>query len=302
MDPPKPLEGQEMREPNAASDELDIAEQGRVPGTGDSANEGQALRKRNVEKEQESANQRQEEQQCKQRVDRKRAAEQRVFNDVQARLVVYDERESLLAKKYRDVEKERKGREERERKDRREGNRPAQQPQPEAAAGPHPEDVLFKEVKNLVFIDRSPVLKKALEDWARKEALLTSRVERKSLRVEGLKNEVYQLIGFFSVFQGVVLTAVSQANLLHCNNKWSPILLSLLASVVTIAAITQKLYQISHLQETIHTEKQALEVCITSLATVFLKHVHRYTGRPGGRFPRVNFLACEPTLPLHQLS
>jgi hypothetical protein len=119
----------------------------------------------------------------------------------------------------------------------------------------------YEEIKNLLEIQKSPnpIYAKALE-WSKKETLFTSRVERKKKKVANLKNEVYQLIGFFSVFQGVLLTAVSQSSLLHCNNWWSPILLSVVASVVTISGVVQKLMQIKAFQKTIHSEEQPLKV------------------------------------------
>jgi hypothetical protein len=74
--------------------------------------------------------------------------------------------------------------------------------------------------------------------------------------VASLKNEVYQLIGFFSVFQGVVLTAVSQSSLLYCHNKWSPIALSVLASVISTFGVIQKLNQINDLQRNVDQEER----------------------------------------------
>jgi hypothetical protein len=120
----------------------------------------------------------------------------------------------------------------------------------------------YEEIKNLLEIQKSPnpIYAKALEEWSKKETLFTSRVERKKKKVANLKNEIYQLIGFFSVFQGVLLTAVSQSSLLHCNNWWSPILLSVVASVVTISGVVQKLMQIKAFQKTIHSEEQPLKV------------------------------------------
>jgi hypothetical protein len=121
----------------------------------------------------------------------------------------------------------------------------------------------YEEIKNLLEIQKSPnpIYAKALEEWSKKETLFTSRVERKKKKVANLKNEIYQLIGFFSVFQGVLLTAVSQSSLLHCNNLWSPILLSVVASVVTIFGVVQKLRHIEGFQETIHSEEQSMKVC-----------------------------------------
>ncbi|KAG0555008.1 hypothetical protein KC19_12G136500 [Ceratodon purpureus] len=115
----------------------------------------------------------------------------------------------------------------------------------------------YEEIKRLLDIEKHPIYAKALGEWSRKESLFTSRVERKKTKVDNLKNEIYQLIGFFSVFQGVLLTAVSQSNLLHCNNWWSPIILSVVASVVTIFGVVQKLMQIQSFQKTIHSEEQS---------------------------------------------
>lgn len=118
----------------------------------------------------------------------------------------------------------------------------------------------YEEIKNLLWIENHPVHKRALEEWERKINLFTARVERKKKQSGDLRNEIYNLVGFFSVFQGVLLTAVSQSNLLHCNNAWSPISLSTLASVVTIAGVWQKFRVIEDLEKTIYKEGRALKV------------------------------------------
>jgi hypothetical protein len=119
----------------------------------------------------------------------------------------------------------------------------------------------YKEIENLLMIEKHPVYAKALQEWSRKESLFTSRVERKKSKVADLKNEIYQLIGFFSVFQGVLLTAVSQSSLLHCKNAWSPIVLSVVASIITIFGVVQKLRKINAFLKTIDSEEQSLKVC-----------------------------------------
>lgn len=120
----------------------------------------------------------------------------------------------------------------------------------------------YEEIKNLLWIESHPVHKRALEEWERKTKLFTARVERKKKQSGDLRNEIYNLVGFFSVFQGVLLTAVSQSNLLHCNNSWSPLSLSTLASVVTIAGVWQKFRVIEDLEKTIYKENRALKVCM----------------------------------------
>ncbi|KAG0621489.1 hypothetical protein M758_3G024300 [Ceratodon purpureus] len=187
-----------------------------------------------------------------------------VFADIESELAEYDERECLLANAYREEEQRRR---ERERVQTQAGGvNLASFPNGLGAGGVDSDEeaagelsYCYNEIKNLVLIEKSLIHKKALEEWTRKENLFTARVERKTKKVDSLKNEVYSLLGFFSVFQGVLLTAVSQSNLLHCNNLWSPVVLSVLASVVTIAAIAQKLYQISSLLRTISSEEQAVK-------------------------------------------
>ncbi len=67
------------------------------------------------------------------------------------------------------------------------------------------------------------------------------RIETKTTRTNNAKNDLYQWIGFFSVFQGVVLTAVAQSSTLGCQQSWAPASLSLIASVVTIVSVHFKL-------------------------------------------------------------
>jgi len=120
-----------------------------------------------------------------------------------------------------------------------------------------------KQVKNLIWIDKSKRHKKALEFWTRQDNLCTRRVDSKRTQSLAVKNEVYQLIGFYSVFQGVLLTAVSQSNLLHCNNQWSAHSLSGLASVVVFVGICQKFWTVWELERTIESEKASRQVYVT---------------------------------------
>lgn len=112
------------------------------------------------------------------------------------------------------------------------------------------------EIDSLLWIKRAgnEKLKQALETWQSKDHLLASRVDKKRKQSNALINEIYQLIGFYSVFQGVLLTAVSQSNLLLCHNWWTAFFLSLLASLVTIAGVIQKYHSILALELTINTE------------------------------------------------
>jgi hypothetical protein len=54
---------------------------------------------------------------------------------------------------------------------------------------------------------------------------------------------LYQFIAIYSVFQGVILTTVALSNALSCNTSWAPGLLSLFASVITLAGVYFKLVE-----------------------------------------------------------
>jgi hypothetical protein len=129
------------------------------------------------------------------------------------------------------------------------------------------------EIRNIIWIKMGPkglkgvdgnkkhvLYRVALEHWEAKDKLFTTRVEKKTKQSLSVRNEIYQLIGFYSVFQGVLLTAVAQSNLLHCNNWWSVFTLSALASFVTVFGVKQKFDTILALEKTIGTEEISRKV------------------------------------------
>ncbi|CAK9202549.1 unnamed protein product [Sphagnum troendelagicum] len=59
--------------------------------------------------------------------------------------------------------------------------------------------------------------------------------------MRSLKNEIYQVIGFFSAFQGLLITAAAQSNLLRCNNVGFILALSAFAMAVAVFGIWQKI-------------------------------------------------------------
>lgn len=128
---------------------------------------------------------------------------------------------------------------------------------PEAAER---ENLAKSEIDNVLWIKRSRRHLVALEEWEKKDELFAQRVDRKRKQSLSVKNEIYQLIGFYSVFQGVLLTAVSQSNLLHCNNWWTAFSLSAFASVVCIAGVVQKFHTIWGWEKTIGSEDIARKV------------------------------------------
>ncbi|CAK9866299.1 unnamed protein product [Sphagnum jensenii] len=103
---------------------------------------------------------------------------------------------------------------------------------------------------------RGRALKKGLETWRNDVRVLQKRIDRKEQQSSQIKNEVYQLVGFFIVFQGVLYTAVAQAQVLDCRNWSTVFVLSVLASAAAIAGVTQKLLQLEDMQRTIKEEEK----------------------------------------------
>ncbi len=117
---------------------------------------------------------------------------------------------------------------------------------------------------------RGRALKKGLETWRNEVRVLQKRIDRKEQQSSQIKNEVYQLVGFFIVFQGVLYTAVAQAQVLDCRNWSTVFVLSLLASAAAIAGVTQKLLQLEDIQKTIKKEEEHPRVSITPPIFLFL--------------------------------
>ncbi|KAH9566719.1 hypothetical protein CY35_04G143800 [Sphagnum magellanicum] len=124
------------------------------------------------------------------------------------------------------------------------------------------------EAERLLEIDSVPKLKRILKEWEKRFEVSSLRIEKKSTRSINAKNELYQLIGFYSVFQGVVLTAVAQTNLIQCQQSWGPVSLSLLASIATIVSVYIKLKDYGDHRKALEEEtaiSQALHLRISRL-------------------------------------
>lgn len=126
------------------------------------------------------------------------------------------------------------------------------------------------EVECLLQIENDQKLNRALTDWEKRFKVALSRIEKKRTRSINTKNELYQLIGFYSVFQGVVLTAVAQTNLIRCSQSWGPSSLSLLASVATIASVYAKLKDYSQLRRSLEEETNDSRVSVSIFREISL--------------------------------
>ncbi|XP_024359394.1 uncharacterized protein [Physcomitrium patens] len=130
---------------------------------------------------------------------------------------------------------------------------------PAGAAGDSDDEpvIALKIANNLAELNsgRHPKLKLAFDDWEETFNLCEKRRKYKEAQRDAIWNEIYQVIGFYVVFQGVIFTAVAQASMLRCQNWWTSFLLSLLTSLVTAAVVFQKLRGFWALENTIDGEK-----------------------------------------------
>ncbi|KAG0599780.1 hypothetical protein M758_12G178100 [Ceratodon purpureus] len=85
--------------------------------------------------------------------------------------------------------------------------------------------------------------------WKEQQAEAAQRLDAYSSYLATSNNELYQLIGFYSVFQGVLLTASAQSNLLCCKNWWIPVSLCALSTLCTCWGVWLKLLQVRIFEE-----------------------------------------------------
>ncbi|XP_002966134.2 uncharacterized protein LOC9652708 [Selaginella moellendorffii] len=144
-------------------------------------------------------------------------------------------------------------------------------------------------------------LRLRLDFWKKEEEVVNQRIERKEQRLQSAKNEIYQLLGIYFVFQGVILTALAQANDLSEKWRWIPFVLSTLASMATILALVYKLRDCSELERQIKGEKLMSKALfqasddLKSMGSAFdhkdvqrQPHItHRPQDRPKNLIPRI---------------
>lgn len=98
-------------------------------------------------------------------------------------------------------------------------------------------DPNYQGAQRLYEIKKDQQLTWLLEEWEKQfKASQDSKLQEEA-RLKNAKHDLYQWIGFYSVFQGVVFTTVALSNTLGCRQSWGPTLLSLIASVVTIVTV-----------------------------------------------------------------
>ncbi len=112
-----------------------------------------------------------------------------------------------------------------------------------------------------------------LDDWQTQFKVARERVETKATLTNNTKNDLYQWIWFFIVFQGVVLTAVAQSTTLGCQQSWAPAVLSLIASLVTVVIVHNKLVTYKVFNASLLKETHQSQVSVPAKNPAFLSMV-----------------------------
>jgi hypothetical protein len=102
--------------------------------------------------------------------------------------------------------------------------------------------------------------KVAFEDFSEKHTKLQNLNYKWEEEMRSVKNEIYQVVGFFSAFQGLLITAAAQSNLLRCNNVGFILALSVFATAVAVFGIVQKFTAMKLLLSTINDNKKRMQV------------------------------------------
>jgi len=105
----------------------------------------------------------------------------------------------------------------------------------------------------------------AEQEWEKNVNTIIGFMERRQARINSLTNEIYQLVGFSAAFQGLLVTAVSQASRLSCKTKWWVLALSMFATVVTAAGVRGKTKGVARLEDAMRREMPHKKVGIASL-------------------------------------
>ncbi|KAG0555586.1 hypothetical protein KC19_12G180300 [Ceratodon purpureus] len=117
----------------------------------------------------------------------------------------------------------------------------------------------------------------ALTEWSDQVKVLEGKISRRTKRVDSLTNEVYQLVGLYSVFVGVVFTAV-QADRVQCQHVWSPVVLCLLPCFIIVHVAGNKLENIRKTRKEIAVDEISRHVHLSNLGKLKAKR-HQFDFR-----------------------
>jgi hypothetical protein len=99
----------------------------------------------------------------------------------------------------------------------------------------------------------------ALTEWKESLQVVERKLSRRTKRVDCLTNEIYQLVGLYGVFVGVVFTAVV-SDRVQCQHIWSPIVLCLLPCFIIVHFIGRNFSFVNHIRDEIADDEKSRRV------------------------------------------
>ncbi|KAG0562722.1 hypothetical protein KC19_9G167600 [Ceratodon purpureus] len=121
----------------------------------------------------------------------------------------------------------------------------------------------YVEVRNEWWVEQDPFLGAALRQWEKKLAYFDNSVYRRQKKTYQIRNQIFNLVGIFFIFQGILLVVVSllkaSNGTAHCGLVWSPLALSLFTAWGTGSGVSSKFIRLRALEISIQDEKQAIK-------------------------------------------
>jgi hypothetical protein len=102
--------------------------------------------------------------------------------------------------------------------------------------------------------------KVAFEEYSKAFTVNETLLYKRDEEIRSVKNEIYQVVGFFSAFQGLLITAAAQSNFLRCNNVGFILALSAFATAAAVFGIWKKVGAMEELQYAKNANKHIMKV------------------------------------------
>ncbi|KZV53901.1 hypothetical protein F511_23666 [Dorcoceras hygrometricum] len=111
---------------------------------------------------------------------------------------------------------------------------------------------------------------------------LRKLVGAQQARIQTLQSTAFQLANYYFVFQGVIVTAISNSSSLVCSYTWFVFLLSLLAAILNIfalASVGKEYVQVLNMRDCTWTEYNALGVRLHNRDNILHQQLENWTDK-----------------------
>ena len=117
----------------------------------------------------------------------------------------------------------------------------------------------------IMSIEKSPAHKELRNIWSVDRKAFEAQKWDQEEEARQLRAEVYHVTSMALIFQGVIFTAISQTNLLHCSLVWSPISLSVIVGLGSMIAVADKIYELGIVKNEINRTDANINALVSML-------------------------------------